>query len=66
MRIILCRGLREGYPCLKDQLKVLKTHWEDDVSEDIKNMNVRNWKKVAQNRESWKKVGEQVKTLYRL
>jgi len=24
--------------------------------EDIKNMNVSNWKKVAQNRDSWKKV----------
>jgi hypothetical protein len=25
-----------------------KTRWEDDVLEDIKSMNVRNWKKVAQ------------------
>ena len=30
-----------------------KTRWEDDF-EDIKNMNVRNWKKVAHNRDSWK------------
>jgi len=29
-------------------------------------MNISNWKKVAQNRESWKKVVEQVRTLYRL
>ena len=43
-----------------------KTRWEDDVSEDIKNMNVRNWKKVAQNRDSWKKVVEQARTLNRL
>jgi hypothetical protein len=43
-----------------------KTRWEDDVMEDIKNMNVRSWKKVAQNRESWKEVVEQVRTLYRL
>jgi hypothetical protein len=43
-----------------------KTRWEDDVLEDTKNMNVRNWKKVAQNRDSWKKVVEQAKTLYRL
>jgi len=43
-----------------------KTCWEDDVLEDIKNMNVRNWKKVVQNRDSWKKVVEQAKTLYRL
>jgi len=25
-----------------------KTRWEDDVLEDIRSMNVRNWKKVAQ------------------
>jgi hypothetical protein len=43
-----------------------KTHWEDDVSEDIKSMNVRNWEKVAQNRDRWKKVVEQVRNLYRL
>jgi hypothetical protein len=35
-----------------------------DVLKDIKNMNVRNWKKVAQNRDSWKKVVEQARTLY--
>ena len=24
-----------------------KTHWKDDVLEDIKSINIRNWKKVA-------------------
>ena len=43
-----------------------KARWEDDVLEDIKSVNVRNRKKVAQNRESWKKVVEQARTLYRL
>jgi hypothetical protein len=43
-----------------------KIRWEDDVLEDIKNMNVRNWKKVAQNSNSWKKVVEQTRTLHRL
>jgi hypothetical protein len=43
-----------------------KTRWEDDVLEDIKNMNVRNWNKIAQNRDSWKKVVGQTRTLYRL
>ena len=45
-----------------------KTLWENDVLEDIKNMNERNWKKVAQNRDrpSWKKVVEQARTLNRL
>ena len=34
--------------------------------EDIKSMNVRNWKNVAQNRDRWKKVVEQARTLNRL
>jgi hypothetical protein len=32
--------------------------WEDDVLEDVRSMNVHNWKKVAQNRDSSKKVVE--------
>ena len=63
LKIMLCRKLRDGNPCLKDQLEDLKTRWEDDVWEDIKNTNVRNWKKVAQNRDSWKKVVEQARIL---
>ena len=43
-----------------------KIHWEDDVLEDIKSMNVCNWKNVAQNRDRWKKVVEQARTLNRL
>jgi len=43
-----------------------KTRWEDDFLEDVKSINVRNWKKEAQNRDSWKKVVEQARNLYRL
>ena len=43
-----------------------KTRWEDDVLEDIKSIHLRNCKKVAQNRDSWKKVVEQARNLYRL
>jgi len=43
-----------------------KTCWKDGVLEDIKRINIRNWKKAAQNRDSWKKVVEQARTLYRL
>ena len=43
-----------------------QTCWEDDVLEDIKSTTVRNWKTVVQNRDSWKKVVEQARTLYRL
>ena len=38
----------------------------DGILEDIKSINIRNWKKVAQNRDSWKKVVEQARTLHRL
>jgi len=42
-----------------------KTRWENDVLEDTKRIKISNWKK-AQNRDSWKKVVEQARTLYRL
>ena len=63
LRVILGRRLRDGNPCLKGLLEDLKhvgkmTFW--------KSINIRNWKKAAQNRDSWKKVGEQTRTLYRL
>jgi hypothetical protein len=43
-----------------------KLRWEDAVLEDINSMNLCNWRNVAQDREWWKKVVEQVKTLNRL
>jgi hypothetical protein len=43
-----------------------KTRWEGDVLEDIKSINIRNWKKIAQNRDDWKKVVERARSLYRL
>jgi len=43
-----------------------KTRWEDDVLEDIRSINICNWKKVAQSRDSWKKMVEQARTLHRL
>ena len=66
LRKILCRRLRDGKPMSKRPSGRPKTRWEDDVLEDIKNINIGNWKKVAQNRDSWKKVAEQARTLYRL
>jgi len=43
-----------------------KTRWEDDVLEDIRSMNVGNWKKIAQDGDSWKKTVEQARTVHRL
>jgi len=43
-----------------------KLRWEDDILEDIKSMNVCNWKNITQNRDRWKSVVEQARTLNRL
>jgi len=58
--------IKRWKPMPKKPIGRPKTHWEDDVLEDIKSMNVRIWKKLAQNRDSWKKVAEQPRTLHRL
>ena len=64
-RIIMCRRLKDGNPCPKDQLEDLK-HVGKMRFWKTKSMNVRNWKKVVHNTDSWKKVVEQARTLYRL
>jgi hypothetical protein len=58
--------IKRWKPMSKRPIGRPKTHGEDDVLEDIRSMNVRNWNKVAQNRDSWKKAVEQARTLYRL
>ena len=50
----------------KRLIGIPKTRWEDGVLEDIRSINIGNWKKVAQNTDSWKKVVEQARTLCRL
>ena len=55
--------IKRWKPMSKRQIGRPKTRWEDDVLEDIRSMNVRNCKKVAQDRGSWKKAAEQARTL---
>jgi hypothetical protein len=62
----IVHSIKRWKPMSKRPIGRPKTRWEDDVLEDINNMNVGNWKKVAQNRDSWKKVVEQTRTLNRL
>jgi len=59
----IVQRIKRWKPMSKRPIGRPKTHWEDDILENIKNMNVRNWNKVAQNRDIWKKVVEQVRTL---
>ena len=58
--------IKRWKPMSKRPIGRSKTRWENDVLEDTRNMNVHNWKKMAQNRDSWKKAVEQARTLYRL
>jgi len=62
----IVQKIKRWKPMSKRPIRRPKTCWEDDILEDIKSINVHNWKKVAQNRDSWKKVVEQARTLYRL
>ena len=58
--------IKSWKPMSKRSIGRPKTRWKNDVLEDIRNMNVHNLKKMAQNRDSWKKAVEQARTLYRL
>ena len=62
----IVQKIKRWKPMAKRAIGRPKTRWEDDVLEDIKSINIVNWKKVAQNRDSWKKVVEQDRTVYRL
>ena len=62
----IVQKIRKWKPMSERPIGKPKTRWEDDVLEDIKSINISSWKKVAQNRDRWKKVVEQVRTLYRL
>ena len=62
----IVQKIKRWKPLSKRSVGRPKTRWEDDVLEDIKSINVRNWKKVVQNGDRVKKVVEQARTLYRL
>jgi hypothetical protein len=62
----IVQRIKRWKPTFKRPIGRPKTRWDDDVLADIKNMNVRNWKKVTQNSDSWNKVVEQARTLNRL
>jgi hypothetical protein len=40
-----------------------KTCCKNDILENIKDMDVRNWKRVVQSRDSWKKAVEKARTI---
>jgi hypothetical protein len=60
------KKIKRWKPMSKRPIGGPKTRWEDDVLGDIKSMKICDWKNVVQNRDRWKKVAEQARTLYRL
>ena len=62
----IVQNIKRWKPMSKRPTGRPKTRWEDDVLVDIRSINISNWKKVAQNKDRWKKVVEQTRTLYRL
>jgi hypothetical protein len=57
------KKIKRWKPMSKRPIGRPKLRWKDDVSEDINSMNLHNWRNAAQDRERWKKVAEQTKTL---
>ena len=62
----IVQKIKRWNPMFKRPIGRPKTRWEDDVLEDMNSINISNWKKVEQNRDSWEKVVEQATILYRL
>ena len=62
----IVQKIKRWKPMSKRPIGRPKTRWEDEFLEDIKSTNISNCKKVAQNRDSWRKMVEQAKNLYRL
>ena len=60
------KKIKRWKPMSKRPTGRTKLCWEDDVLEDIRSMNVCNWKNVTQNRDRQKTVAEQARTLNRL
>jgi hypothetical protein len=39
-----------------------RQRWQEDVMEDFKKLKVKNWKKTAKNRRTWRDLAEKAKT----
>jgi hypothetical protein len=60
------KKIKRWKPMSKRPIGRPKARWDDDVLEDIKSTKICDWKNVAVNKDRWKKVVEQARTLCRL
>jgi hypothetical protein len=58
--------IKRWKPMSKKPIGRPKLRWKDGVLQDIKSMNVGTWKNGVKNRDRWKRVVEQARTLNRL
>jgi hypothetical protein len=54
----IVQKIKRWKPVSKRSIGRLKTRREDDVLEDIKSINISNWKKVAQNRDIYLNINQ--------
>jgi hypothetical protein len=62
----IVQKIKRWKPMSKRPIGRPKMRWKNDVLEDLRSLNVSNWKQVVENRDSWEKVVERARTLYRL
>ena len=65
LRIIIVQKIKRWKPMSKRPIGRPKRRWEDDVLVDTESIKISNWKKVVLDKDSWKKVIDQARTLYR-
>jgi hypothetical protein len=58
----IVQNIKRWTPMSKRTIGRPKMRWEDGVLVDARSVSVQNWKKVAQNKDSWKKVVERART----
>jgi hypothetical protein len=39
-----------------------RQRWQEDVMEDLKKLNIKNWKETAEDRRTWRDLAEKAKT----
>uniref|UniRef100_A0A1B0EY09 Uncharacterized protein n=1 Tax=Phlebotomus papatasi TaxID=29031 RepID=A0A1B0EY09_PHLPP len=60
------RKIFEGRPVGSRTVGRPRKRWEDDVDNDARKINVRNWRALTSNRENWRRAVEEAKALHGL
>jgi hypothetical protein len=58
----MVKGVRKWKPMFTRPIGRRKKRWEDDIINDIKKINIKNWTSCIQDRNKWKLYVEKGKT----